>query len=135
MAIASDLARTTLISRALWLEALAIVWMTIEAAVSVGSGMAAGSLSLIAFGVDSIIELASAVILMWRLTVELRQGDEFSEVIEQRARKIAGLAPLCASRLRRRQRRIWALAGSGPGALGSRHGRDASSNSGDVRPL
>jgi len=64
--------------------------MVIEAAVSIGSGILAGSLSLIAFGADSVIELASAIVLLWRLRSELQQGVEFSEPIEQRAGKIAG---------------------------------------------
>jgi divalent metal cation (Fe/Co/Zn/Cd) transporter len=64
--------------------------MVIEAAVSIGSGILAGSLSLIAFGADSVIELASAIVLLWRLRIELQQGAEFSEAVEQRARQIAG---------------------------------------------
>jgi hypothetical protein len=41
--------------------------MLIEAAVAIGSGIAGHSLSLIAFGVDSLIELASAGVLLWRV--------------------------------------------------------------------
>jgi divalent metal cation (Fe/Co/Zn/Cd) transporter len=59
--------------------------MLIEAAVAIGAGLAAHSLSLIAFGADSLIELASAGVLLWRLDVEIRQGAEFSESIERRA--------------------------------------------------
>jgi hypothetical protein len=36
--------------------------MTIEAAVAIGSGVVADSLTLTAFGIDSLIELASATI-------------------------------------------------------------------------
>jgi hypothetical protein len=39
--------------------------MTIEAAVSISSGVIANSLVLVAFGLDSVIELASATILLW----------------------------------------------------------------------
>jgi hypothetical protein len=45
---------------------------------------------LIAFGVDSLIELASAGVLLWRLTIEIRDGAEFSEAIGRRASKMAG---------------------------------------------
>jgi divalent metal cation (Fe/Co/Zn/Cd) transporter len=48
------------------------------------------SLALIVFGIDSIIELASAAVLMWRLTVELRHGQTFAENAERRASKIGG---------------------------------------------
>lgn len=64
--------------------------MTIEATVAIGSGVAASSLSLIAFGADSLIELASAGVLLWRLTLELKRGADFPEAVEQRARRISG---------------------------------------------
>ena len=64
--------------------------MLIEAAVAIGSGVAANSLSLIAFGADSLIELASAGVLLWRLNVEMRQGAEFPEWVEQLASRIGG---------------------------------------------
>jgi len=64
--------------------------MLIEAAVAIGSGIAAHSLSLIAFGADSLIELASAGVLLWRLNVEMRQGVEFPESVEHRASRISG---------------------------------------------
>ena len=62
--------------------------MLIEAAVAIGSGAAAQSLSLIAFGADSLIELASAGVLLWRLDVEMRRGEEFPERVERGASRI-----------------------------------------------
>jgi hypothetical protein len=47
--------------------------MVVEGVVAIGVGMAASSLTLLAFGLDSVIELASAGVLIWRLRVELRQ--------------------------------------------------------------
>jgi divalent metal cation (Fe/Co/Zn/Cd) transporter len=64
--------------------------MVVEAVVAVGAGIAAGSLVLLAFGLDSIIELASAGVLIWRLSVELRRGQEFSEHAERLASRIGG---------------------------------------------
>jgi divalent metal cation (Fe/Co/Zn/Cd) transporter len=64
--------------------------MLIEAAVAIASGAAANSRSLIAFGADSLIELASAGVLLWRLDVEMRRGAEFPETVEQRASRIGG---------------------------------------------
>lgn len=89
MPAAADPTRARLVNRALWLETLTLAWMTVEAAVAIGSGVRAGSLSLVAFGVDSLIELASATVLSWRLWVELHRGAEFSEAIERRVGKIA----------------------------------------------
>lgn len=82
--------RPQLIGQAFHLEWLTIAWMVIEAAVASGSALAAHSTSLLAFGVDSLIELASASVLIWRLSVELKHGREFSEAAERRAGRIAG---------------------------------------------
>ncbi|WP_284286130.1 cation diffusion facilitator family transporter [Alicyclobacillus fastidiosus] len=54
------------------IEIISIIWMVIEAAVAISSGIIAHSLSLVAFGADSIIELIAAGVLLWRLTIEVR---------------------------------------------------------------
>jgi len=90
MTIASADDRAGLVREAFWLEWLTIAWMAIEAGVALWSGYLAGSITLLAFGLDSVIELISAGILIWRLTVELRHGQEFSEAAEQRASRIGG---------------------------------------------
>jgi divalent metal cation (Fe/Co/Zn/Cd) transporter len=82
--------REPLIREAFWLEWLTIGWMTIEAVVAIAAGWTAGSLVLMAFGLDSLIELASAGVLMWRLTIELRHGQKFSEDAERIASRISG---------------------------------------------
>jgi hypothetical protein len=56
---------------------MTVSWMMAEGAVAIGAGIAAGSLTLMAFGLDSVIELASACVLIWRLNVELRHGQAF----------------------------------------------------------
>jgi divalent metal cation (Fe/Co/Zn/Cd) transporter len=90
MTALTEESRSDLVRRALLLEWLTAAWMLMEAAVAIGSGIAAHSLSLIAFGVDSLIELASAGVLLWRLKIEMRQGAEFPESVEQRASRIGG---------------------------------------------
>jgi len=82
--------RAALIQRAFRLEWLTVAWMIIEGAVAIAAGIAAGSLTLMAFGIDSVIEPASAGVLIWRLTVELRHGQAFSEAAERAASKIGG---------------------------------------------
>jgi divalent metal cation (Fe/Co/Zn/Cd) transporter len=82
--------RQVLIREAFRLEYVTLGWMSIEAIVAIGSGLAAQSLVLIAFGLDSLIELASAGVLVWRLTVELRHGQKFAEAAERRAARIGG---------------------------------------------
>jgi divalent metal cation (Fe/Co/Zn/Cd) transporter len=65
-------------------------WMSIEAAVALWSAWVANSILLAAFGLDSLIELASAGVLIWRLSVEIRRGEAFSERTERLASRIAG---------------------------------------------
>jgi len=87
--------RGELIKRAFWLEWITAGWMVVEAAVAIGSGVAAQSLTLIAFGADSVIELLSACLLLWRLSAELRERARFSEATERTAGR-AGAALLVA---------------------------------------
>jgi divalent metal cation (Fe/Co/Zn/Cd) transporter len=61
---------------AVGLEWLTVSWNVIEAAVAIAAGVIAGSTALIAFGVDSLIEVMSAVALLWRLQ---RAGHAASE--------------------------------------------------------
>jgi hypothetical protein len=65
--------------------------MTTEALVARVAGIGAGSLVLVAFGLDSVIELISAGVLMWRLSTELRHGQAFSEAAERLASRIGGV--------------------------------------------
>ena len=67
--------RTNDIRLGIQIEIISIIWMVIEMAVSIGAGIAAGSILLTAFGIDSLIELISGGILLWRLRVESRGGD------------------------------------------------------------
>lgn len=63
----------------------------IEAVIGVAAGVLAGSVALIGFGVDSCIEVTSAVIVAWRVRAELRgQSPEHAERTERRAARAAG---------------------------------------------
>ena len=105
--------RQNLIRQAFLLEYATIAWMVIEAAVAISSGAAAASVSLLAFGIDSLIELASACVLIWRLTVELRRGQVFAERAERVASRIAGglLLALAAYVVVSAGRQLWAGTG------------------------
>jgi divalent metal cation (Fe/Co/Zn/Cd) transporter len=59
--------RQELHRRALWLEYFTVGWNVIEGVVAIGAGIIAGSVALIGFGVDSSIEVISALGLLWRL--------------------------------------------------------------------
>ena len=86
----ADAERVELVRRAFRLEYATIAWMVAEAAVAVWAGIRADSVSLLAFGIDSLIELASAGVLIWRLRVELRRGRAFGEAAERTASRLAG---------------------------------------------
>jgi divalent metal cation (Fe/Co/Zn/Cd) transporter len=79
---------------ALRLTYLTLAWMTVEGVSSVALGVISRSLLLVAFGIDSGIELFSASVLWWRLRVEAggRADAERIERVERRASKLAGYA-------------------------------------------
>lgn len=60
--------RSRLVRRAKTLSLLTIGWMTVEAGVAIASAVIAGSIALLAFGLDSLIELASAGTILWLYT-------------------------------------------------------------------
>ncbi len=77
---------------ALLLTYITLGWMTIEGAASLLLGWASKSLLLEAFGIDSVIELFSAAVLLWRLRVE-SSGTATSEhvsLVEHRAARLIG---------------------------------------------
>lgn len=80
------------------IEIVTVAWMVVEAVVSLGAGLVAGSLLLVAFGADSVIELVSGGILLWRLSVQASGGG--AERVERAERRAAwvvsiSLALLC----------------------------------------
>ena len=84
----------TLESRALRRTALILVvaglaWNLVEAAVALWAGLHAGSVAILAFGLDSIIELFAGGVLVWRLTAD-KDGED-AEAAERRAQRLIGL--------------------------------------------
>ena len=69
--------------RGLLLEYLTIGWNVLEAVVAVWAGITAGSIALVGFGLDSLIEVFAATVVVW----ELRGASEERE--EQALRLIA----------------------------------------------
>jgi divalent metal cation (Fe/Co/Zn/Cd) transporter len=77
---------------ALRLTYITIGWMTVEGAAALLLGWASKSLLLEAFGIDSLIELFSGGVLLWRLKVEAKgtASSERLEAVERRAAKWVG---------------------------------------------
>jgi divalent metal cation (Fe/Co/Zn/Cd) transporter len=66
------------------------IWNLIEAAVALWSGIGAGSVALIGFGLDSILELAAGGILIWRMQTTWQDHDE-ENTAERKAHKLVGV--------------------------------------------
>src|SRR5256886_4045277 len=49
------------------IEFLSISWTALESVVGIITGVVAGSVALISFGIDSVIEVASSMVLVWRM--------------------------------------------------------------------
>src|SRR5881409_710961 len=84
--------RADALRRALLLTYITIGWMTIEGAASLLHGWASKSLLLEAFGTDSVIELFSAAVLLWRLRIEASGAatSEHVNLVERRAARLIG---------------------------------------------
>lgn len=80
-------ARAAIVRRGRWLEYLTISWNTLEAAVALGAGLAAGSVALVGFGVGSVIETSSGAVLLWRL----RDGER-GEARERLTQRLVGVS-------------------------------------------
>lgn len=78
------------VNRALRLEYLTIGWNIVEGIVAVAAALLAGSVAILAFGIDSFVECASAVVMIWRLRAErgARSTAKQLDEMEQRARKL-----------------------------------------------
>jgi divalent metal cation (Fe/Co/Zn/Cd) transporter len=76
--------------RARLLAWVSLAWMTVEGAVGVAAGIAAGSVALVGFGLDSAIEGLASVIVIWRFT----GSRTLSETAERRAQRLVALSLL-----------------------------------------
>jgi divalent metal cation (Fe/Co/Zn/Cd) transporter len=79
--------RADLLRRGLLLEYVTVGWNIVEGLIAIVAGLAAGSVALIGFGVDSFVESISGSVLVWRLRAEAgaQADEERMEQIEQRA--------------------------------------------------
>ena len=81
--------RVELVQRGRRLEYFTIGWNSLEGLVSIAAGAVAGSVSLIGFGLDSLIEVTSGAALLWRLHADLQVSRR--EEIERKTLQIVGL--------------------------------------------
>jgi len=74
------IARQELANRGKRLEYFTIYWNSLEGLIGIAAGLLARSISLVGFGIDSLIEVTSGATLLWRMSVdadiERREGNE-----------------------------------------------------------
>lgn len=82
--------RERLLRHALRLEWLTVGWNVAEGLIAVLAALAAGSVALLGFGIDSFVESASGGILIWRLLAEKRTAADRHAIerLDHRARKL-----------------------------------------------
>ncbi len=79
------------VRRAYWLLTGTAAYNVVEAGLAVWAGMSARSIALVGFGLDSVIELAAAMVVLWRFRVQWRGGaEEAVAEAESRVRKVVG---------------------------------------------
>lgn len=86
--------RPRLLRHALLLEYATVGWNLAEAVVAISVAIVAGSVALMGFGIDSVVESTSAGIIVWRLLAERRAGTDEArvEAVEARARRLVALS-------------------------------------------
>lgn len=82
---AALLDRPAAVRRARLLNRFSLAWNVAEAGVALLAGLAAGSISLVGFGLDSVVEVAASVALAWRLT---KEGDGCTQPDDRRATRL-----------------------------------------------
>ena len=80
--------RTNLVRRGLNLEYLTIAYNSLEGLIAVVAGFIAGSIALVGFGFDSVIEVTSGAVLLWRLHADI--DEEWRERVEAVTLRIVG---------------------------------------------
>jgi divalent metal cation (Fe/Co/Zn/Cd) transporter len=84
----ADARRPVIVRRGQRLEYFTLAWNSLEALVSMTAGIVAGSVALVGFGADSLIEVASGAALLWRLHHDLNPSRR--EQVERTTLRIVG---------------------------------------------
>jgi divalent metal cation (Fe/Co/Zn/Cd) transporter len=81
-------ARPELVRRGQWLTQATLVYNTLEGLLAVGAAVAAGSVALLGFGIDSFIEVGASLAAIWRLRID--RDSNRRALAERRALRIIG---------------------------------------------
>jgi divalent metal cation (Fe/Co/Zn/Cd) transporter len=87
--VATAVDRRPRLRHALNLENVTVGWNVVEGVVGVTAALAAGSVALLGFGIDSFVETASRLVLIWRLRSEGERADAHEiERLDRRAQRL-----------------------------------------------
>jgi divalent metal cation (Fe/Co/Zn/Cd) transporter len=76
------------LERSKHLQWLTVGWNAVEAVIAIAAAIAAGSVALMAFGLDSIVEMSSGLVILWRIGAERRaRSAEQIDRVEKNARR------------------------------------------------
>jgi divalent metal cation (Fe/Co/Zn/Cd) transporter len=81
--------RSSQLTRVVWWCALSVAWAVAAGATAFIAGLAVGSVALIGFGADSIVDGSASAVLVWRFSTE-RSGASHADVVERRAAHLVG---------------------------------------------
>jgi divalent metal cation (Fe/Co/Zn/Cd) transporter len=81
--------RASLVKRGRYLEYFTIAYNSLEGLLAIAAGVLAGSIALVGFGVDSVIEVTSGAALLWRLHADV--DEERRERVEALTLRIVGI--------------------------------------------
>jgi divalent metal cation (Fe/Co/Zn/Cd) transporter len=81
--------RARLVKRGRYLEYFTVGYNSLEGLVAVAAGLAAGSIALVGFGFDSVIEVTSGAVLLWRLRADADEARR--ERVEALSLKVVGV--------------------------------------------
>ena len=76
--MSEDQTRESLEARGLHLEYATITWNAVEMVIAIGLGIAARSLALVAFGLDTMVELFASGVVVWHLRHPGRDSDRIT---------------------------------------------------------
>jgi len=81
--------RESVVRRGQWLSSITLAYNSLEGIIAVGAGVLAGSIALVGFGVDSLIEVSASAAALWRLKADVDVTDR--ERVELVALRIVGI--------------------------------------------
>ena len=98
--------RTRLVKRGRYLEYFTIGYNSLEGLIAIGAGVLAGSIALVGFGFDSLIEVTSGAVLLWRLYADVNEARR--ERVEAISLRLVGICFIVLA-LYVTQDSIWSL--------------------------